>query len=436
MLFSEIKKGVSKKNIIIVFVLILISSCIFFQKYNTGDIKQHSSQKKELYNGLKTADYSTVKERIYGNANEEDDFVSSNVQNYEAEKHMNEVYCYNDKIKSIINRAYELLDVKVFKESQYATAVINKTIEIYSNVHTGYFTFEFSDGINNMISFKFADIIIITVIIMFAYNITNCDYDNGFTKVICTTKNGVNNLASKKILSMIWITFKIFIFTYLPILIMSIVIWGFGDVFRTIQSLENYYRCTYCINVLEFIIIYFLAKLAVFVIISLLAMIIAEKLRNIYFTYAVVSIFSILEYVLYSYINNNSLFSILKYANCYALIFPEKVIYNLTLINLFSKPVDAVLVELIFVLTFLFIMFILCLIAVRKHKNIIVKRKAFSLNKKIQIFKEKAENKFRINFSKKRLLNVEFYKMFAKSKTLIVLILVGILCLRVQKYHA
>lgn len=146
-------------------------------------------------------------------------------------------------------------------------------------------------------------------------------------------------------------------------------LYGFGNFLRPIQSVHGYTSCFLKINVLQYLILFLLTKLFVFIDIALLLSFITIISKNYASLFiSVINVFG-LEYVLYNTISADSNLGFFKYINIDAFLLVTPIYSSYYNIDFFGYPFNLIPAFVLFAVLLFCVFSALCVIYFCRQKQ-------------------------------------------------------------------
>lgn len=278
---------------------------------------------------------------------------------------------YESYIRSVIKEAENLTSISIFAdENSFSYKNALSTAENFSTLINVNTTFDSSYGVNMATDFVLTDLIVILVLFIVCEALIGRERNIGITSLQKTCKYGREKLAFSKITASFIAVFIICVLFYGSNYMISALTYGFGNVFRTIQSVDGFANCLLKINVLQFLALFFAFKLIVMfllcLIINLVSMISGSRMGG----YVIFAVLFFISYIFTIAFDDNSSAMWLKYINLFKFTDTKGIISSYRNINIFGYPINCLAVSFAFVCVILFALAILSIV-VYSNKNIL-----------------------------------------------------------------
>ena len=276
-----------------------------------------------------------------------------------------------------------------------------------------------SKGIASFTKMQVTDIFIILIIFVISTIIIYEEREKNLLTLIKSTKNG----RTKTIISKIIVTMISIIIISLSMYAINFIYYGihigYGNLSYSLQSLNPFSYSTLQINIMQYLILFIITKIAVFFAISLIILLISSIAKNNVSSYIVfIAIFGI-SFVLYKTIDPISKYNVFRVINIINLIDTNKIYENYMNLQIFGF-MENVLVLSIYSVIILVVTLSLSNILIFNKKKDLQIRESYILRKikQIDIYKARI-------FSK--VFTAEVYKLLITNKVLVIIILFAIL---------
>lgn len=189
---------------------------------------------------------------------------------------------------------------------------------------------------------------------------------------------------------------------------------GYGNLGSNIQGLSMFMLSTLKVNILEYIILFFVSKVLILFLISCIIFYLAVAFNNSSETIIGIILLTLISFVVYKEIEVNASINLLKYFNLISLININNAYHiygNLQLGSLlFEKSKILLLLQIIFVILFIFLSIFKYMrsMSIKTKDNVLLSKIS-----NIKIFK-----KFQIN----SVFGIEAYKLLFTNKALIIIL--------------
>lgn len=427
MIKSELYKIFSKKIFLILFVVLLLLNGFFIynKQIKGNDIDFISANAKiSLNNDIAKYNNNNDKIKFVHNmlkALEKDDVTHYTDDSYSertlldnAENQLKIVSDYKAYINKIIEMSDNITGVSIFEDSSsfsYKNAV--KTAEDYkplSNIETAYSN---SEGVNMATDFMLTDLIVILLLCIVCDALIGSERNININSLQRTCRYGRNKSAISKMVVGFITTAVICLMFYGVNYIIAGYTYGFGDLFRPIQSVDSFSNCTLRINVLQCLMLHFITKVLVMYLIYTIVNVLSMVGKSKTISYMAFLCILIVSYCLSLFIGDNTSLMCFKYINLISFVDTKNVISHYRNINIFGEPIN-------YVTCFWIVLLVLLLGLVALNILIYSRKKITAYNKSNNSFL----SKLKISRGSTNVIVHELYKTFVSNKVGIIILVV------------
>ncbi len=251
---------------------------------------------------------------------------------------------YDTYLKEIQEDASRMLEVSIFrKNSGYSTRNLVKTAKDYQKMEDMTLRFDISQGIIQAAGFPATDLLGLLLLFTSCVFLILNEKQNGQLAFVMCTARGRREMGMTKIGVLIPASSLAAGVLYAENFIYMGIVYGFGDLSRPVQSVPAYHSCILKISVMEYFLLFFLVKVLVYFVISLLAFWICIHFRQLLKIFGSFLGMAGLELAAWKIIPVNSIFSFLKYLNLYYFLQTDRLLAVYQNVNLFSWPVGSMI---------------------------------------------------------------------------------------------
>ena len=427
MIKSELYKIFSKKIFLILFVVLLLLNGFFiYNKQIKGNNIDFISANAKISLNNDIAKYNNNNDKIKFVHNklkalEKDDVTHYTDDSYSertlldnAENQLKIVSDYKAYINKIIEKSDNITGVSIFEDSSsfsYKNAV--KTAEDYkplSNIETAYSN---SEGVNMATDFMLTDLIVILLLCIVCDALIGSERNININSLQRTCRYGRNKSAISKMVVGFITTAVICLMFYGVNYIIAGYTYGFGDLFRPIQSVDSFSNCTLRINVLQYLMLHFITKVLVMYLIYTIVNVLSMVGKSKTISYIAFLCILIVSYCLNLFIGDNTSLMYFKYINLISFVDTKNVISHYRNINIFGEPIN-------YVTCFWIVLLVLLLGLVALNILIYSRKKITAYNKSNNSFL----SKLKISRGSTNVIVHELYKTFVSNKVGIIILVV------------
>lgn len=283
----ELKRIVNLRNILIIIAVVVINLLLFWYKINPVIQQVHNPESVQTEGG--------APRRIV-------------FKNY--------VRSYNDEIGKILERADALKENELFSDkNSFSYNNIVKTKKDYEPLLNIKLTEYDNRAVEEISNYNYGYVISF-VLILFIINMLYRDRDNGMWQLTYAMDKGRFALAVKRVGIVALVSFVVCGILYWSTVIMSLIaLGGASKLGAPIQNIPQFGKCTLLINMWEYLVLNFVwsfLSIYAFVSITYMLMTIFRNRKNVI---VAMTAFVIVEYLLYTTIEYNSVYGIFKQIN-------------------------------------------------------------------------------------------------------------------------
>ncbi|MCI8620394.1 MAG: ABC transporter permease [Clostridia bacterium] len=257
----------------------IISSILNDRNSNNAYIREFAeslkNENKELYDKY-INEYQTRGYKYTGDEAKELAFFKEIKKEYEECKN------YKQTISEILEKAENLETISIFQESQddFSNKNIKDTAQHYKKMLDTSLEFIPAKGINNFTKMGITDILIVLLIFVISTIIIYEEREKNLFTLIKSTKNGRCKTILAKIFVMFILIFVISLILYAINFIYYAITIGYGNLSANLQSINTFIYSTLPISIRGYIVLFFITKITIFFIISLIILLVSNLAKN------------------------------------------------------------------------------------------------------------------------------------------------------------
>jgi len=368
---TELKKLFGNKIFLLIIVAVMIlNAYLMFRTANSGESSpaDYKAVFSELSDMSDTEKIDWIDKQL--NNFSEDQLYNRNVLS-ELYEECSNIVGYKDYLENIKSQAKSMKSISIFaKPDTFNYRSITITPSAYENVQDVQPAFDISNGIILATDNSFTDVLCVFIVIFIVLTVIISDREQGMSGLLFALKRGRSYLLLMKIATAAVTILGVILLIYTENLIISEQLYGLGNLFRPIQSINGFIGCNLKISVAGYLIIYILFKfISIFAIGSVLSLI-AVNAKNTVTFYGISAIIFIIESILYIKIHPLSIYSIFRYINLISFTKTNNIFCNFKNINFWNYPVALIPVSIIAVLSIAAICVGLSAILYSKKRNL------------------------------------------------------------------
>lgn len=325
---------------------------------------------------------------------------------------------YEDYLEKIDADANMMQSVSIFaKPNTFSYRNISKTPEDFNHLKGNELTVSPSKGVIMATQFIATDMIAIILIMIVVIQLIIKEKELQQLALIKTTYKGRLTLVVSKLCVVIISCFMILILLYSVNFMIANATYGFGDIGRYIQSVTGYLGSSLAISVLQYFILFLIAKLFVYIILAMIFFTVSIIARTSMMVYISLALLFGISAILYLSIPPSSALAFFKYINLIHFLQTYTLFSNYLNLNIGGYPFQYIYCFIIVTLTLIILLSVISVIKFCQQKHVPSPFKATAyIQEKINIMKW-----FR-GHRHVSLLRHEAYKILIVNKVLFLLI--------------
>lgn len=319
---------------------------------------------------------------------------------------------YEEYLKGIDETARKMTGISLFADpDSFSYKNIAKTPADFAHLKGSTLKVAPSKGVSMATGFLATDLIGLLMIMTIVVTIVTREKEQNQIVLSRTTYKGRSALGISKLFICFAAALVAEILLYSVNFAVSYFTYGFGDLLRQIQSVYDFSGSNLKISVLEYFILFFIAKFIVYCVFAGLIYLVTIISNTAVKVYGILTVTIATEAVLYYTISGTSYLSPMKYVNILAYANTKDLFASYLNLNLFGVPVNYMAVFIISVAVLLIAFSVISVVIFSKQRVLKSRTKKFNLAK-INILKGRTTNLFL----------QESYKIFIGGKALIILL--------------
>ncbi|WP_042160811.1 ABC transporter permease [Paenibacillus gorillae] len=234
-----------------------------------------------------------------------------------------------------------LSSISIFaKEGSYSSKYVIKAANDYAGLSGVELSFERSKGVTMATQFLPTDLIAVFFILIAVVVMVTREKEQQLLNLVKTTYKGRAPLIVSKLFVLAAICVVIELLLYATNFAMAFQTYGFGELSRTIQSVQGFYESTWKISVGQYFLLFLLAKLFVYIVVAFVMMLIAvicQKSITVYMT--IVAVFGLSTFFYYL-VPPSSLMAFLKHINLVSFLNTYTLFSTYVNLNLLGQVIN------------------------------------------------------------------------------------------------
>lgn len=336
---------------------------------------------------------------------------------------------YPTFINDIQIRADQMLSYSIFNEQvNFSYRNIIKTPKDFEHLNNIPLQLGLDIGIVSSTSNQFSDIFVTITLFIFCMFIFNVEKENGQLAFLRTTLNGRYVLFRAKLGVLLIVAVLTGLLFYGSNLILANQLFGFGDMTRFIQTIEEFRSANILLSIEQYLSIYVLGKIVSSILLAILFSLVFIVYNHPSKAYISIGALLAASYMMYHFIHPSSYMNLLKYINIVAFMDTFHLLSNYNNLNIFGYPINRIHIVTITII-------LACIGMVGYSAYYYVTNKIIRSNSPLAIPSKvmQAYNKVFNNRGSNRIWIHEWYKLFVSSKGYIIIVLA--LFITVQDLH-
>lgn len=250
---------------------------------------------------------------------------------------------YEDYLKGVHETADTLSGISIFQSADnasFSSRSIEKTDKAYAHMD-GKSVQDYSPqkGLMQALDFRITDICLLLFMLLVSVAAVFDEREKGLLHIIYTLPGGRMRTSAVKAAAVILSILGIVILLYGTNLAYCQLTFGFGNVFRQIQSVPALMRSTLQINVLTYILMFIAVKWAGAAVIGLLILFCTILCRRFFSSWCLALAAIGVNFFFFTYFSPLGHFNILKYANLAGILDTNRILGDYQLLYFFGYPV-------------------------------------------------------------------------------------------------
>ena len=278
---------------------------------------------------------------------------------------------YPEYLNSIKRQTDNMSSVTIWgNKDTFSYRNIEKTPSAYKNLSNEPLPLAPSFGLENTFTSPFTDLLGIFLVFMAVCGIIIKDREQGVMSLLLSMPKGKTKLIVSKLTAVSIITSVIAVSMFMENLIIGGILYGIGDLDRPIQSVFGFYQCNLALTVGEFLFLFFIMKIAAYLLFAMIFSLICTFSKNNLIIYSASGTVCLISFLCYRYISRNSVFQLIHYWNPVKFTQTAEIFNTYQNVNLFGYPVSLKISAIIIISAAIVLIALCCIFAVEKIGNI------------------------------------------------------------------
>lgn len=248
---------------------------------------------------------------------------------------------YPGYLKRVQEQAYKMQMSSLFNENRdsYMYRNIIKTAEDFAACTADGVCLGNDRAVQDWLKFTLADWGFLVVIVLLVMAFME-ERQKGLAAIIRSCAAGRGKLQLSRLFVLLCYSAGMVLLLYgLPLVLSLCIDGGWSDLLRPVQSLAEFQKCTSQLSILEFLLQFFFVKTACGFLLGLLIWFLLSFLEQVQLCWLMTTAGLVIEYLLYTKIPAQSIFSPLRYVNVFSYVFTSQLYTEYVTINFFEFPV-------------------------------------------------------------------------------------------------
>lgn len=246
---------------------------------------------------------------------------------------------YPEYLESIEKQAENMTSVSIWGgKDTFSYRNIQKTPSAYANITVQELPLAPSFGLENTFTSPITDYMGIFLIFLIVCAVMLKDRERGMMPLLYAMPNGRQQLFLKKFAVTAICTCGVAMLLFGENLLIGGYLYGLGDLSRPIQSVFGLYSCNLPVSVGEYLVLFFLMKMASYLLFAAVFSLVCISVKNNLMIYGVCGAFCGISFLLYHFISEVSVLSLFHFLNPVQITQVNEVLGTYKNINLFGFP--------------------------------------------------------------------------------------------------
>lgn len=249
---------------------------------------------------------------------------------------------YGDYLDRVQTQAYQMQNSSVFNSNRDSFVYRNiiKTAEDFAGCTADGISLGNDRAMQDWLAFPLADWAYLAVILLFVMAFLE-ERQKGLAAIVRSCPAGRGKLQISRILILLLFSAGMtLILYYLPLVLSLCLDGGWEDLSRPVQSMAEFRLCIAQMSIAEFLARFFFVKTACGFLLGLLIWFLLSFLEQVQLCWMVTAAGLSVEYLLYTLVPPQSVFSPLRYVNAFSYVFTTELYTDYVNINFFAFPVE------------------------------------------------------------------------------------------------
>ena len=249
---------------------------------------------------------------------------------------------YGDYLERVQEQAYKMQASSIFNtdKDSFVYRNIIKTAEDFANCSAEGISLGNDRAVQDWLAFSLADWAFLAGILLFVMAFLE-ERQKGLSAIVRSCPAGRGKLQLSRILILlVYSAGMTLVLYYLPLVLSLCLGGGWEDLSRPVQSLAEFRLCTAQMSIADFFVRFFFVKTACGFLLGLIIWFLLSFLEQVQLCWMMTAAGLAVEYLLYTLVPAQSVFSPLRYVNVFSYVFTAELYTDYVNINFFEFPVE------------------------------------------------------------------------------------------------
>ncbi len=278
---------------------------------------------------------------------------------------------YPEYLKNIKEQTENMSAVSIWGDSDtFSYRNIRKTPHAYESLSAKPLPLATSIGLEHTFTSPMTDFMGIFLVFMAVCGIILKDREQGMTPLLSALPKGRASLILSKLAAASLFASVIAALLFAENLIIGGALYGIGDLQRPIQSVFGFYQCNLNVSLGEFLVLFFMLKMASYMLFAVMFSFICTVSKNNLIIYSTCGIICVTAFLCYKFVPANSVLQLLHYWNPVKFTQTAEILRTYQNVNLFGYPVSLKISALLLMAAAIAFMIYGCVYAVERLRNV------------------------------------------------------------------
>ena len=278
---------------------------------------------------------------------------------------------YPEYLNSIKEQTNNMSAVSIWGDSDtFSYRNIQKTPSAYENLPAEPLPLAASFGLENTFTSPITDFMGIFLVFLAVCGIILKDREHGITFLLSSMPKGRSSLILSKLFAVSLFASFVAVMLFAENLVIGGALYGIGELQRPIQSVFGFYQCNLAVSVGEFLLLFFILKIASYLLFAMIFSLICTVSRNNLMIYGISGAVCTIAFLCYRLIPQNSVFQLFHDWNPIKFTQTAEILGTYQNVNLFGYPVSLKISMIIIIVITIVSVILCCIFAVEKLNHV------------------------------------------------------------------